>query len=35
MVDDVCLHDARQETIKSKYQSQLNNLEASTDLEEK
>lgn len=35
MVDDVCLFDARQDLIKSKYMGQLNNLENSTDNEER
>ena len=35
MVDDVCLFDARQTQIKSRYMGQIDNLENSTDNEEK
>ena len=35
LVDDVCLYDAKREAIQSRYSSQINNLESSTDMEEK
>ena len=35
IVDDVCLYDAKREAIQSRYLSQINNLESSTDQEEK
>jgi|LauGreDrversion4_2_1035121.scaffolds.fasta_scaffold34391_6 hypothetical protein len=35
MVDDVCLFNARQDSIKDKYISQINDLENSADVEEK
>lgn len=35
VVDDVCLYNARQDLIKEKYISQINDLENSADVEEK
>jgi len=35
MVDDVCLYHARQDFVKEKYLSQINDLENSVDIEEK
>ena len=35
MVDDVCLYQARQDFVKDKYLSQINDLENSADIEEK
>jgi hypothetical protein len=35
LVDDVCLFNARQDYIKEKYISQINDLENSADIEEK
>ena len=35
MVDDVCLYHARLDFVNNKYLSQINDLEASADLDEK
>lgn len=35
MVDDVCLHDAKRQSITSRYMSQINNLNTSQDQEER